>query len=116
VIENHIVGLQSIMTPSELRFVIWIALAGEVICYLSVISYFFRYLRQHHEAVWIELGSPSLFLNNSIRNNLLVLKFLVLRRYRRIKDPRAIRLGNLTLVLLLAGLCIFLVLSTLPRP
>ena len=38
-------------------------------------------LRQDHPDVWMKLGSPTLLMNNSIRNNLLVNAFLRKREY-----------------------------------
>jgi hypothetical protein len=99
------------MATDDLRHLIWLALMGEVICYLAMISYFFRYLRTYHESAWMALGSPSLFLNNSLRNNWLVLKFLVTRRHRHLNDSRASRLGDATLVLLILGALGFLYLQ-----
>jgi hypothetical protein len=102
------------MIPAELHTPVLIGLGVLTIIYLAVISHFFRHLKQFHEPVWIELGRPSLFLNNSLHNNWLVLKFLLLRRYSRLPDQRAQMLGNVVLGLLLICSLGFFVLFTSP--
>ncbi|MBL6937446.1 MAG: hypothetical protein ISS15_14090 [Alphaproteobacteria bacterium] len=58
-----------------------------IIVYNGSIAYLMRYLRQRHNETWVALGSPSLFLNNSIRNSILMLRYLFRSDYRSLGDP-----------------------------
>jgi hypothetical protein len=44
------------------------------------------YLKKNHVGVWEALGSPSLFINNSIKNNWLFIKFLFKKEYLSVND------------------------------
>ena len=71
---------------------IWFALAARL----------FRMLREDHGEVYESLGSPSLFLNSSIRNNWLSLRFLVTGHYRELNDGRVTRLCRFMRIFLAA--------------
>jgi hypothetical protein len=55
---------------------------------------FLSRLRKHHLPVWETLGSPTLFLNNSIKNCLAVWRFLWRREHHTLEDLRTIMLGD----------------------
>lgn len=107
-------GYGGTMIPAEFHTQVLLVLGAITVIYLATISYFFQHLKKYHEPVWNELGRPHLFLNNSLLNNWLVLKFLVLRRYVRLNDPRARLLGNIVLTLLLVCSLGYLILFTSP--
>jgi len=67
-----------------------------------------RRLKQRHAEIWNELGSPTLFWNNSIRNGFLVSGFIIRRRYARLRDRTLALLGDIVLVLSLVLLTIFI--------
>ncbi len=71
---------------------IWFALAARL----------FRLLREDHGEVYDTLGSPSLFLNSSIRNNWLSLRFLIAGHYRELDDERVTRLCGFMSIFLVA--------------
>ena len=72
---------------------VWFAvLFGAVLVWFVLTGHLFRLLREDHCEVYESLGSPSLFLNNSIKNNWLGLRFLVTGRYRELGDARVTRL------------------------
>ena len=48
-------------------------------------------LRKDHHDVWVKLGSPTLFMNNSIRNGLLVNAFLRKMEYLSLDDEKLTR-------------------------
>lgn len=48
---------------------------------------FLIYLKEKHFEKWKELGSPTLFKNNSIQTNLAVIAFLKNKDYRSMGDP-----------------------------
>jgi hypothetical protein len=54
---------------------------------------FLSILRHSHSEVWRSLGSPTLFLNNSISNGLQVLRFLWRSEYRSLGDERLTRIA-----------------------
>ena len=57
-----------------------------VIAYLWSVARFYRYLKREHPTAWQNLGSPSLILNNSIKNNWLVMVYLIRQKYRQLDD------------------------------
>ena len=61
---------------------------------------FFRRLRTQHPAVWRRLGSPSLVLNATIKNQFAIARFVWSSEHRNLNDPR---LTRLVLVLRLLG-------------
>jgi hypothetical protein len=62
--------------------------AGIVAVYMLIAAYFMNYLKRAHHDTWIELGSPSLILNNSIRNQFLTFRFLWSSRYKKLNNPK----------------------------
>jgi hypothetical protein len=66
---------------------LWVIMPLAVI-YFAVVAVFFNWLKRTHPVTWNEIGQPSLFWNNSIRNNLLFLGFLVSTKYRAVNDRR----------------------------
>lgn len=80
---------------------VW-CVAALVGVYLATVGYFMKYLERVHRDTWLELGSPSIILNNSIQNGLLTLRFLFSGRYRTLNDPKLAKLvwGIRTLLLL----------------
>jgi hypothetical protein len=50
------------------------------------------HLRSRHAALWESLGKPTLFMNNSISNNISTQKFLWARSSLDISDPHLKRL------------------------
>jgi len=55
---------------------------------------FLQTLKSKYPQVWLALGSPSLFLNNSIKNNLSVLRFLNRKEYLGLNDPSFVKRCN----------------------
>jgi hypothetical protein len=64
-------------------FVLLMALA---IIWLALILWIFHRLRHRHIATYESIGSPSLFCNNSMRNNWLFFKFLFGGQWRDLGD------------------------------
>jgi branched-subunit amino acid ABC-type transport system permease component len=74
-----------------------------------VIQYIFlSRLRSRHAKTWETLGCPTLFLNNSIRNSLAILRFLWSREYRALSDPPFVRLAGFLRSYLAAYFVLFL--------
>jgi hypothetical protein len=62
--------------------------AALFVIYMACIFYFFRWMKRAHPDTWNDLGQPSVFWNNSLRNNWLFLGFLFSGRYRALKDAK----------------------------
>jgi hypothetical protein len=61
-------------------------LMAMALVWLVLVSNLFRALRERHPYTYREIGSPTLFLNNSILNNWLLLKFLVTGAWQQLGD------------------------------
>jgi RHS repeat-associated protein len=59
-----------------------------ILCVVGILFNMFLtdYLKKNHVGVWEALGSPSLFINNSIKNNWLFIKFLFKKEYLSVND------------------------------
>ena len=62
-------------------------LMAMVATWFVLISWLFRRLRERHASTYEAMGSPTLFWNNSIRNNWLFMKFLFSSEWRGLRDP-----------------------------
>ena len=62
-----------------------------LIAWFFMIAHLFKMLRNRHSAVYNSLGSPRLFLNNNIRNNIAVARFLMRSEFLRLNDPPLIK-------------------------
>ena len=58
-----------------------------VIWWFVAISRFFTYMASNHIAKYKEVGSPTLFANNTPRNNISFLKFILGNNYKNLDDP-----------------------------
>ena len=67
-------------------------LAASVVLGFILTARMFRLLRKRHAKIYKSLGSPSLFLNNSVQNGLAVQGFILFGRFRLIDDPELVRL------------------------
>lgn len=72
------------------------------VTYLLLIGRLFRKLEGKHVAVYESLGSPSLFLNNSIQNNVLVLRWLWRKEFEGLGDTATVASAKVVRALLLA--------------
>lgn len=65
-----------------------------IVIYLVTMAKMFSYMREKHLTRYKELGEPSLFANNSISNNVSVIRFLLDRDYLRMSDSQLSQLGE----------------------
>lgn len=93
---------------TELFKYLLLILAVGTVAGLIFIVWTLRYIKMNHQQQWVELGSPSLFWNNSLRNNYLFLRFLFTRSYVKHSDPKLTWACNL-LVLFYTGYAIYFV-------
>jgi len=61
-----------------------------VFIWFALVGWLFHYLRKYHPPTYESIGSPTLFWNNSPRNNWLFLKFLFGSQCQSLNDPRLI--------------------------
>lgn len=89
--------------------IVWFSvLFAAILAWFALAARMFRLLRQDHREVYESLGSPSLVLNNSVRNGWLSLRFLMSGDYREVNDHRVRRLGDVMRVFFVAYVLWFL--------
>jgi hypothetical protein len=66
--------------------ILTISLVVLVFVWMFLVLWMFRRLRVRHAEAFEAIGSPSLFWNNSPRNNWLFLKFLFQGQWRQLGD------------------------------
>ena len=76
--------------PFAFSLILLMAIFGIVLYYKFLVL-----LKEKHFEIWEELGSPALFTNNSIKNNLRILGFLKNREYIEIKDVQLTKISQL---------------------
>jgi hypothetical protein len=84
-----------------------------IVVYLVNAGRLLRRLESQHPAVHESIGSPSLFLNNTPRNNVLFFRWIWNRRFESLNDSKSIALSRLVrslLLGLLAGLVVMIAL------
>ena len=80
-----------------------------LLVYFGTAILFSRRLRQRHTPTWEELGSWDFFWNNRIRNSLLLLGFMLRRRYASLHDRKLTWLGDATFLLLFVWVAVYFV-------
>jgi hypothetical protein len=90
----------------NIMFIILIALA---IVGLFLHNAFLKLLRKLFPMVWEDLGSPTPFMNNSIANSMLVVQYLLKRKYKVLGNANLTRLGDFVLIFSIAYLIFFVV-------
>jgi len=82
---------------------VWLGvLFAAILLWFGLASQLFRMLKENQSEIYESLGSPSLLLNNSIKNNWLSLKFLISGSYRNTHDAEIIRLCQFMRLFLIA--------------
>lgn len=64
-------------------------------------------LKKSHKDLFKELGELGFLKNNTISNSYGFMRFLLLRQYRRLKNPELDSIANVSRLLLIAGLILF---------
>ncbi len=96
-------------TMRSLGPILFIILAAAVVVGMVLQQRLLSRLRIQHVQTWEALGRPSLFMNNSMANNLSVLKFLWRRDYLTLGDDGLIRLADFLRIYQLVYACFFAV-------
>ena len=85
---------------------VW-AIGAVILVYLATAGYLMSYLKRIHPDTRVQLGSPSIITNNSVRNGILTLGFIFGRRYRLLNDRQLA--GIIWTVRGLFALCLLLI-------
>jgi hypothetical protein len=98
---------------TNVSIALFFTLFGMAFVWFALVFWFFRRLRLRHPAAYEAIGSPTLFWNNSMRNNWLFLKFLYTSSWRTLADPGlsfAARLMQVWTVVYILGFAVLLIL------
>jgi len=79
-----------------------------VVIWFVLIARLFKRLRVKHSVIYENLGSPSLFYNNSMKSNYLFLRFLCKNEFEVLNDPPLVKLCRFARIYLAAYLILFL--------
>ena len=101
------------LVSTETFGIVWGIFAVAVIIYLACLQSLFSYMKAFHPDEWAKLGSPSLFWNNSLKNNWLFFSFFFRRDYRRLADVRLDQRFQVIWGLFLLNLVLFVILFIL---
>ena len=71
--------------------------------YLYKLYTLLNLLKIDHASEWRSLGEPTLFMKNNIYNNILVIKWLVKKKYLNLNDPVIIGYARTCRLLLIVG-------------
>jgi hypothetical protein len=82
-----------------------------VVVWFVLITRLFNLLKTRHPVTYEKLGSPSLFYNNSIKNNHLFLKFLFKNEFKILSDPGVTSLSQFMKWFLVTYMIYFLFLA-----
>jgi hypothetical protein len=88
------------MTSESTFLTVFISVGVISVAYLVVLHFLYERLAENHIATYNSLGSPMFFSNLGVSAGLKVLRFLILRRYRRMNDVVVVRLADTALGLL----------------
>jgi len=74
--------------------VTWALMMLAILVTLVSVHTLLKYLRENQVNTWHRLGDPSIFVNNSLRNNYMVLKFLFRKEYLALSDCLLTRMAT----------------------
>jgi len=72
-------------------------------------STFFSFLKKNYHELWKSLDSPSFFLNNSLKIQILMFKFIAKKEYLKYNNPRLIKRCNLLRFFNIAYFFVFII-------
>jgi hypothetical protein len=82
-----------------------------VVVWFVLISRLFNQLRDKHPATYENLGSPSLFYNNSMKTNHLFLRFLCKSEFESLNDPPLVKLCRFARIYLASYMILFFIMA-----
>jgi len=69
----------------------------------------FNSLKVHHPETYVKMGSPGLLRNNTLSNNILFIKFLFKKEWRKLNDKNIEDLGNIMYLFIIIYAFLFVV-------
>lgn len=72
--------------------------------YFFLLKRFLYFLKIDENAIWEELGSPSIFMNNTPKNMMETLGYLFSKKYSKSSSSRVVSYGNKTRALFICYL------------
>ncbi len=69
----------------------------------------FKLLKERQPEAYIKMGSPGMFKNNTLSNNITFMKFLFKKEWQQLGDEAIGKLGNIMLSFILAYSVLFIV-------
>lgn len=76
--------------------------------YLFLFKKFLFFLKIDENSIWEELGSPSIFMNNTPKNMMATLGYLFSKKYSKSSSSRVVSYGNKTRALFIYYLFVIL--------
>src|SRR5262245_25330041 len=95
------------MATTDARPILFCALGAMIAIWFALSAWVLRRLKSRHRETFDRLGRPSLIMNNSILNNLLVTRFLLMREYMILRDVGLQRVCDFMLLFFAAYVFIF---------
>jgi hypothetical protein len=89
----------------------WGGLAAAIVVFLGAIHLLLSHLKDRHAALWRGMGSPELFVTNSLAGNWQTLSFIFSDVHRSVDDAYVTRLVGLLRTLFLIGCAIMVALA-----
>ena len=81
-----------------------------ILAWLVMCVRLFTILRTRHPQIYESLGKPSLFMNNSVQNNIATLRFLLGRHFAGLNDIPLKKLCSFMRILFFVNLALFVLL------
>lgn len=82
-----------IIRPYLFSLMLFLAIIG-----LFITQWFYKQLMNKYPVVYKQLGEPTLFVNHSIKNDILMYKFIWKKKYLAIGDPYLSKVCNFLFV------------------
>ena len=98
--------------PEESLPIIGLVLFLAVIIGFTFTARLYKILKESHPEKYKAMGEPTLFLNNSPKTSIALMKFLFKREYIALNNPKLTTLGNIMLVFFVIYLVGFILLAS----
>ncbi len=108
--------MSAVLSPEVANWVLGVhffILMFSVLVWFVLMARLHRILRTRHPQIWNRIGRPTLFLNNTVQNGLVTIRFLLAGHFRELDDPTLVRLGSFMQVFFYAYTVIFISLVAL---
>jgi len=79
-------------TDKIILTILFVFFAVGIFLYGTLLSY----LKREHTETWMALGSPTIFANSSMSNNISMLKFLWKKEYLKVEDTKLRSIARVT--------------------